>query len=393
MVEGGEVRGVRRECEGVVIPGATIALIVDAILDAFNLQELTYEMRVRMDVVIANVVAPGPFRFVVFELVTWGEGQGRLEELVRVVADARPAKPKMQDLRRRVGLSTAVAVRTAGVLLAGGPTDDADRGLEAVIRPTNPALDYEKLLETLGTAAQRVCRITIARDSAGTGFLVGPQAVLTNHHVVRSIIAGGDPAEVRCEFDYSARASGVRPVTPVALDVPRWLIDSSAMTSAEAQALATLSPPPTSEQLDYALMRLVEPFGDRPALRAPGAGSPPRGWFRVPRAEPTYFSPMPIVILQHPDGRPLKIAIDTHGLDRSRGYWFTEDAMRLRYATNTEPGASGSPCIDLAGQLLAIHHYGDGGSGERVPFNQGIPIAAIRRRLDRDPAIAAMIGD
>jgi hypothetical protein len=56
---------------------------------------------------------------------------------------------------------------------------------------------------------------------------------------------------------------------------------------------------------------------------------------------------------------------------------------RVRYATNTDPGSSGSPCFSLTWGLVALHHLGESGTKTVSAFNQGVPIAAIRDRLTR----------
>ena len=57
-----------------------------------------------------------------------------------------------------------------------------------------------------------------------------------------------------------------------------------------------------------------------------------------------------------------------------------ENRTRVRYATNTENGASGSPCFSVDWGLVALHHYGEP-SQKPATYNQGIPIDAVRARL------------
>ena len=81
----------------------------------------------------------------------------------------------------------------------------------------------------------------------------------------------------------------------------------------------------------------------------------------------TTAPPMPILILQHPNTEPLKLAVDTAGVLK-----LYENGTRIRYATNTEPGSSGSPCFDIDWKLIALHHYGDP-QYDQAQYNQGNP--------------------
>jgi hypothetical protein len=75
----------------------------------------------------------------------------------------------------------------------------------------------------------------------------------------------------------------------------------------------------------------------------------------------------PAFILEHPAGAPLQLAAGT----------ITEVlARRVRYDANTVAGASGSPSLDAARDLVALHHVGDP-SASAPTYNQGIPTHLI----------------
>ncbi|HLL81721.1 MAG TPA: serine protease, partial [Longimicrobium sp.] len=135
--------------------------------------------------------------------------------------------------------------------------------------------------------------------------------------------------------------------------------------------------PPSPDELDHALLRLDRAFGAEPADPGNAQGEP-RGWVAVPSAAPAIAPGMPIFILQHPLAQPLKLAIDTQGVQV-----VNPGGTRVRYATNTESGSSGSPCFDANWGLVALHHYGDPAFQHPATYNQGIPIGAIRERLRR----------
>ena len=221
-----------------------------------------------------------------------------------------------------------------------------------------------------------VCRITLDGAARGTGFLVGPDTVLTNYHVLEPVLT--DPTRaggVECQFDYKVLADRSRLGTPVGLKAADWLVDACPCTAGEAAGDPERTIP-TADELDYALVRIAEPLGSRPLAAQPGDGAPRRGWVRVPEKDkaPGFAAKMAIIIAQHPDGDPLKLALDTDAIDQERDHTLglRPGGMRVRYATNTLGGSSGSPCFDFDWNLIALHHYGDT-SYNQPRYNQGVP--------------------
>jgi V8-like Glu-specific endopeptidase len=94
-----------------------------------------------------------------------------------------------------------------------------------------------------------------------------------------------------------------------------------------------------------------------------------------------HFEPnLPLFIVQHPAAAPLKLAFDSEAVLAVNG-----NGTRVTYTTNTLGGSSGSPCFNQHLELVALHHAGD---PDYTPmyaptFNEGIPIGAIRQRLQR----------
>ena len=58
-----------------------------------------------------------------------------------------------------------------------------------------------------------------------------------------------------------------------------------------------------------------------------------------------------MIILQHPDARPLKLAIGSVVEPNA-------SANQVSYTVNTEPGSSGSPCFTSGLDVAALHHWG-----------------------------------
>jgi hypothetical protein len=138
---------------------------------------------------------------------------------------------------------------------------------------------------------------------------------------------------------------------------------------------------PNADELDYVLMRVRgapgrEPVGG-PTL---DLQAPKRGWLSLPAVPHTFSPNSPLFIAQHPNGRPLELALDTDSIIEVNA-----NGTRVRYKTNTEPGSSGSPCFNVDWDWVALHHSGDPNSGPfyKPQYNAGIPVTAIRALLQQ----------
>ncbi|WP_157431060.1 DNA/RNA non-specific endonuclease [Actinomadura macra] len=203
-------------------------------------------------------------------------------------------------------------------LSADGPAPDAP--LERIIN----TVDYlgVRYLDAGVAAAHAVARVGI-RDANGrpagfgTGSLVSPVLLLTNHHVLP------DAATARTsvvEFDFQDGVDG-RPLPTVVhpLDPDRFFLADAA--------------------LDFALVAVgasdadLAAFGFNPLIEA--AGKAIVGEF--------------VTIVQHPRGRKKQVALrENRIVDVPDGF--------LHYAADTEPGSSGSPVFNDQWEVVALHH-------------------------------------
>jgi hypothetical protein len=376
------------------MPGATFQEIRDAIVDAYTPQSLEETLLFLMNERLDVITPPADFGYRVFKLVEWADMNGRDVELVRAMAKARPRKAKMQAIYKKYGMAIPVYVEQAGAAVPSAPTDATDGGLEKIVRPHLTFAEFGIWRDRMARVEGRVCLITINGNAQGTGFLVGPDAVLTNYHVMEPLLKGAKgAADFECVFDFKLLADKTKAGTHVSLHATDWNIDASPFSKPEAEGKPDQAQP-TPEELDYALVRLAEPLGAKPwALNPnPEGGAPARGWVPVPEAAPAFTSPMGVMIAQHPAGWPLKLAIDTDAIDQANQHWLNGNGTRVRYATNTLGGSSGSPVFDLEWNLIALHHYGDPAFNHPAKYNQGVPIGQIRDRLRRAGKEAALGG-
>lgn len=347
--------------------GVVMQEVRDALVGAFNQDSLTEMLRFRLDRDLFSVVPPGALNTVAFNLLRLAEQEGFEYELIEAAYQYRPKNARIREVYEKYALAPKVTV-------ADKPTDL--EGLEKVVRAGVPMLDMGLFWERASRVEARVCRVEISGSAAGTGFLVGPDALLTNYHVLRKVIENkAAPGDVSLRFGYKRAAddsilSGT--VFKLAAD---WLIDFSPHTIGEGKGTPEAAAP-KSDELDYTLVRVAGEPGKQKVDRQTGPEAPPRGWVEVPASVPVVGKDQPLLIVQHPQGEPLKLAVDMQSTLGENA-----DRTRLRYRTNTEPGSSGSPCFDCEWRLVALHHYGDP-AYDHPKFNQGVPAATIRKLLE-----------
>jgi endonuclease G, mitochondrial len=216
-------------------------------------------------------------------------------------------------------------------------------------------------------AAAAVCRIKAPTDGGawhGTGFLVGPRLLMTNHHV----LANPDEAsQAEAEFGYQHDLDGVLQA-PVRFNLtPHEIFYSDPELDITFVSVAQLS------DEGVPLSR----YGRLPLL--PVSGKAVDGEW--------------VSIIQHPGGEPKQIAIQSSqivvldppppGCDLDRF---------IHYSTDTEPGSSGAPVFNDQWQVLALHHKAVprpdalAGYAPDTIFiaNEGVRISAVFQHLERN---------
>lgn len=192
---------------------------------------------------------------------------------------------------------------------------------------------------------------------SGTGFLVGPNLFLTNHHVLNSASVA---RSAKVEFNYAIS--------------PENLLLGNAARPRATQAF-TLDPgrlfvtSPAKDGLDYTFVWI-----ENAAHTAFGSIPMERSSFTVDEGSQAF-------VIHHPDGRPKEVSLDDTDIIgiKTRIIHYTSDTMR---------GSSGAPVFDHRGRLIALHHASrdervqlpDGSWTEVV--NEGIKIAAIALDLE-----------
>jgi hypothetical protein len=343
--------------------GPQMEEIRDALCDAFDLDALDELLRFRLNIVRRNIVGDGPLRRVTFRLLEEAQMEGWEKDLVQAAYRYRPRNPKIRVVYQKYGLAPKEFPDPAKL-----------DGLERIVRAANPMLSMAEWCERAARIEDRVCRIELQGRAEGTGFLVGPDVVLTNYHVLERVLANAVPATaVDLRFGYKQLADKTILSGRVYHLAADWKVDASPFSPldmGDAPDDAARDP----QQLDYALVRVEGTPGEDKVDRLGGAEAPSRGWLPLPAPAVDWKPDGALFIVQHPQGAPLQLALDTSAVITANA-----NRTRVRYKTNTEPGSSGSPCFNIFWELVALHHLGD--PAFRARYNQGIPVAAIRGLL------------
>jgi len=355
-----------------ILSGKQTGRLSDALRDAFvSVDALEEFLDVMLEKRLENVVSLKlSYQTIAFKLIKSADAEGWVLRLIAAACDARPGNAVLRELAVETGM--------AGV---PGDIDVALAGthLERTILEAIPFMDASAWHARLGELLAQVCRVEVpagVRSTAGTGFLVGPDLVLTNYHVIEVLHKNmGNPRDTVLRFDYQRLPDGttVNRGTEFRL-ASKWL-DAWRPPSKVDDMTDPGDRLPASDELDFALLRVHGAPGAQPIGRAQGLSqAPDRGWMSLDQAGQDGFDAgYPLFILQHPEDAPVKFV---PGLSDG----LNANGTRLRHQVNTKRGSSGSPCLNARLELVALHHAGDPNydPARRPAWNAAVPIAAIR---------------
>jgi len=299
-----------------------------------------------------------------FDLVQWASARGVVATLITAARNVRPDHAMVQAIATAASLTAVTVIDTKPV---------SAPAFEKFVSDNVVLLDVEKWRVGQTHAEWRVCRIDNGTDAAGTGFLVGPDLILTNYHVVQSLIAPAivDAAGWTARFDHKVSADGstLAPGRSVKF-AAAWCVDFARFSTFDTEP-DPKSGEPSNDELDFALIRLAEPIGAQPISPK---SEEQRGWVAVTNAKIVVTKKQMIAILQHPSGGPMKLA-----MGMAEALALNAAGNRIRHGVPTEPGSSGSPLFDQEWTLIALHHSGDPAT-IKPSYNEAIPISLIAAR-------------
>ena len=224
---------------------------------------------------------------------------------------------------------------------------------EAMTVPDDFFSDPGTLLPALLHGRRRMCLIRTfdqnGDPTTGTGFLIGPSAVLTNLHVVSALPDHIERAEhiddekLLIQFDFSETTALAQADSSVYLPVSDWCLAKGELTDLgpdigywwddQAQRQTWLNAVKT--KLDYAVVKLS------------GAPGLQRGWYTLSTARRR--RPTGSWALHHPASRE-------HTLTRGQVKYTVDFGHRMFHTASTTGGSSGGLILDQDGDPMGLHY-------------------------------------
>jgi V8-like Glu-specific endopeptidase len=322
---------------------------------------------------------------VIFEIIGYYNRMDRVELLVQGARRYQPTNGKLFTVAQSLDLATQV---TAHIGQEEAQTVDALQ-FEKLVRRQIPMLSVAKMHEHMAQIEGQMCiierKVFEKGKALGSGFLIGPDTVLTNYHVVEKFLHGSQAQNLSVRFDATLNMMGLRELGDgVVFDVQEIVVWRP---PGQGEVVGNYELPPAEDELDFAILRLFNDAGRSPiGGDAEQKQNRERHWMQIPDPAPVFEAGDPLIIYQYPEGSELKMAIDTDAVIGEM--W---DGLRVRYRNNTKPGSSGSPVLNMQWQLVALHHAGEP-KKEPVTYNQGIPIARIAKYV-RDQGFDDLFGE
>ena len=222
----------------------------------------------------------------------------------------------------------AVVQRRLAHALAEGPLGSgaADLSVERILYGGDHL--NVSFLERGMTAADAVARVEICDEEGqvvghGTGFMVSPRLLLTNHHVLRSAeSAASSWVDFRHELDALGRPAEA---TTFALDPLAFFF--------------------TDPELDFTVVAVAPttPDGSVPVSTF--------GWLRLSSGDDLALPGEWLSLVHHPAGRGKQVSLRQNLL-------IGEQEDRVWYAAEAAAGSSGAPVFNDAWQVVALHCLG-----------------------------------
>lgn len=291
-----------------------------------------------------------------------------------LLAEGHPSGPMAVGLRR----------------ILSGERLNSDAALQALINEHEPFLSSADMIDLLPKVARRICAVALGtpyNKIRGSGFLIAPDIVITNYHVVEEFIdettgefkqkEPGD--EIFFFFDYlRAPTPKVPPGTGLHGTVcvtaakewlvlaRKWLLDDGTQQCPKEIK---------NNELDYALIKLARPMGSLSAQ----TGGLVRGWLPLEDFIDLENPQKRILVVQHPEALPQLFDIgDYAGMDPTE--------TRVRYSVSTAHGSSGGAAIGTDGRLFALHNAEVKCQNDIAPLgakrvNQGVRIDLIAKDI------------
>jgi endonuclease G len=239
----------------------------------------------------------------------------QLEGIIKKLSNEEDER---QATRRQIEQRRATLLRQINDPLA------AQTRLERILQG-NEMSDISYLAQGV-LCARSVCRVVIRSNRRllgyGTGFLIAPGVMMTNHHVLPTVGVVRDSI-IQLRYERDIHGGEVPPVE---------------------FALRTTPEPIIYKDLDMAIAAVEPRSVDGEALDQ-------YGWLRLSAQSGKAFIGEYLTIIQHPNGERKQIAVRENKLLK-----YSENGPHVWYQTDTVAGSSGSPVFNNSWEVVALHH-------------------------------------
>lgn len=277
--------------------------------------------------------------------VIWGQilnearNRCRLSALLTAILNDERSRKAKEIIEKFLSNHTANIELTVPPKTINNISQQTIRDLELVTgkRPSFLDMSYlEDAIRVSKSVVKLLMKYPGGIEAAGTGFLIGPGLLMTNHHNL--FYEGRQAKTIEAIFDYESR------------DIKRHIVELD----------------PLKSKYNIALDVAIIPI-DCPDHRTPLK-------FSINNA---HWSER-VAIIQHPNGDFKKIALNDN-------YVVGVNAMYTQYLVDTDYGSSGAPVLNDSWRVVALHHAHAEHSenqSQKIYLNEGVNITSIRNWMN-----------
>ena len=315
-----------------------------------------------------------------------------VRRIVQVMNEGGKLPEAIRKLREQTIANTRLTVALKRFL---NGEDVSDATLQKILDEYEPFLSSLAIKEHYPKVLRTVCAVALGdpeNDIVGSGFLIGPDLVMTNYHVLETFLdidpatnkvrANGPGDQIFFFFDYLSTPTP--DVPPLALEnvqvvtaAQDWLVHGRDKLQGDGtkEVKALLN-----REYDYVVVRLAKRIG---ALSPQKGGGGKRGWLELTTKQIDPLAKQRILVFQHPQKAPQQWDIgDFVQLDQSES--------RVWYSVSTAHGSSGGAAVDSQGRLYALHNAEVKDAPGLLPgakVNQGVRIDKIVEDLQAEAPV------
>lgn len=271
---------------------------------------------------------------------------GGLRDLVQAALDANKKSPHAPFLKGLLDEAPLmVSPEPMGDFDPAITNDEALLFVDDLTIPAGRVPALVATLQKLHALAPAVCLLRVTNalgDFGGTGFRIGAEHVLTNHHVL--FPEKTKAVTVHADFGFDVDAAGAS-------------VNGDSLTGDKDSIAGDADD-------DWAIVKVANMPASIAIIDLATARTPVEG-------DRAY-------IVQHPEGQRKRLGFVRNTIT-------AVDDSRVQYLTDTQPGSSGAPVFDDNGLLIALHHRGGTPTQKtgKAPLtkNQGVRIDRVRAGL------------